>query len=50
MNGRNIAFLLINNSELLINLLFIDLIFGLAGKADFWLFQLSNKPPQNVVA
>lgn len=51
LNGRNVAFLLINNSKLLLRyLLLIDLMFVLAGKSGFWLFQLSTKPSQNIVA
>ena len=39
LNGRNVALLLISNSKLLLrHLSFIDLIFGLSGKAVFWLF------------
>lgn len=35
MNGRNVAFPLVNISELLLSpLLLMDLPFGLAGKAD----------------
>lgn len=49
--GGNAAFLLIDSSKLLSGYLsFMDLLFGLPGKADFWLFQLFNKPPWNLAA
>ena len=35
LNGRNVALLLTSNSKLLRHLSFIDLMFGLAGKAGF---------------